>query len=119
MEDESIDVKTGLLWMGESRSSHWIRDGWEQAKKENRLTGCGLMGEMTMDDIEDLEVKVKEAMTTWARLAGCKPECKKDLAIDQLTSDIEKLTKELSELRKHLDLEIALRDMAKELKNAK
>lgn len=47
-----------------------IRSQWEKAKKEGRLTGCGLMGNLTMDDIEELKGRVETAMSEWARLAG-------------------------------------------------
>jgi hypothetical protein len=47
-----------------------LREGWLKAKEEGRLTGCGLMGNLTMDDIEDLQRRVEEAMTTWSRLSG-------------------------------------------------
>lgn len=47
-----------------------IRASWEKAKEEHRLTGCGLIGNLTMEDIEGLTDQVEIAMSLWSRLAG-------------------------------------------------
>lgn len=91
-----------------------IRKSWEEAKKKNQLTGCGLMGRLTMDEIEELKTRVETAMTEWARLAGNMKfrslpsdpmikELETNKSIRDLEDKVTVLTLELQGLRKKLE----------------
>lgn len=107
-----------------------LYQGWQKAKQEGKLTGCGLMGNLTMDDIEDLRDRVDTAMTTWRRLSGYGPINKQSeskavidsevfLTIKELTEEIKKLRKEVNDmktensLRQFEDLKAALKTVGK------
>jgi len=97
MEEHSLIKYGGLRESG-------LRESWLKAKEEGRLTGCGLIGEMTMDDIEDMRERVDVAMTAWQKLAGCKPsqivnESELLITIKDLTSEMNKIRTEMDQLR--------------------
>ncbi len=91
---------------------------WKIAKESGSSTGCGLMGSLTMDDIEELKDQVEEAMTVWSRLAGLNTKKKGDphMTIKDLQSENDKFKAEIEQLKNSNAL---MNDMILNLNRAK
>lgn len=55
---------------GDNKEVYDIRFGWNKAKEAGELAGCGLIGRMTMDEIDDMDEKITKVIREWVRLAG-------------------------------------------------
>lgn len=133
----ALDSNSGGSWFGmedeDARQGNYLRTSWETAKREGRLSGCGLMGNLTMDEIEELEEKVKVAMSTWAKLA-CTNRFKVEMPkaaektgeedlfnfVKKLVQDVSRLTKEVNDLRKVAESCVveSAKPLTTEIKNA-
>lgn len=98
-----------------------LRSSWAAGKKAGTLTGCGLMGKLTMEEIEELQVKVDDAMTFWSKMAGTFMEDLKDPAcVDKVKDAIANLSIEIESVSRSIySLEREVASLKKEIKSLK
>jgi hypothetical protein len=95
-------------------SGHGLRGGWEQSKKQGKLTGCGLLGNLTMDEIESLQYQIEEATSVWSNLAGLpgKAVTQQEKQQEELSATISDLQKEIRSLKELIVVNEAKNDVA-------
>lgn len=70
LQKSGNNVEIHLIHEDKSTDNSDVRKMWQSKKDAGTLAGCGLIGCMTMDEIDDMDEQITKAMSEWTRLAG-------------------------------------------------